>query len=100
MDRLSLHNILLGILGSNYVYFQPPETVKLNYPCIIYKRSDVSIKYADDNAYMLKKKYMVIIIDPNPDSLIPDKIAELPNCIFERFFTKDNLNHDIYNLFY
>lgn len=98
MDRLSLHNILLTI--TSHIYFQPPENKKLDYPCIVYKRSDVSSKYADDYLYMSNKQYMITIIDPNPDSVLPDKVGELPNCRFVRFFTKDNLNHDIYILYY
>lgn len=97
-QRSDLHNILLSI--TTHVYFQPPENVKLSYPCIIYKRSDVSTKYADDIAYISTKKYMVTVIDSNPDSILPTRVAELPKCSFERFFTKDNLNHDIYNLYY
>jgi hypothetical protein len=98
MDRLSLHDILLSI--TTHVYFQPPESKKLEFPCIVYKRSDVSTRYADDSNYMSSKQYMVTVIDPNPDSLLPSKVGKLPRCRFVRFFTKDNLNHDIYNLYY
>jgi hypothetical protein len=100
MDREDLHDKLVEILGSNYVYFQPPETVRLTYPCIIYKRSGVDSRYADDSPYTLTKLYMVTVIDTNPDSLIPDKIGALSNCSFRTHFTKDNLNHDVYNLYY
>lgn len=98
MDRLSLHDILLDI--TDHVYFQPPESKRLDFPCIVYKRNDVNVKYADNATYMLRKQYIVTVIDLNPDSLIPDAVSKLPNCRFVRFFTKDNLNHDIYNLYY
>ena len=39
MDRrLQLHEELCSVLGSRNVYFQPPETIKLTYPCIIYSK--------------------------------------------------------------
>lgn len=99
MDRrLQLHNILLGIVDN--VYFQPPTTKKLEFPCIVYRRSDVDTKYADDNQYISRKLYQVTIIDANPDSLLPSLVAKLPSCSFDRFFTKDNLNHDNYNLYF
>ena len=38
-SRLNLHNSLIEALGTKSVYFQPPESVKLVYPCIIYEES-------------------------------------------------------------
>lgn len=99
-QRLDLHEILIGLLGSNQVYFQPPPTVSMDYPCIVYKRDYVQTEYADDNPYAHKKRYLVIVIDRDPDSIIPDKIAELPLCAYDRFYTADNLNHDVFKLFF
>jgi hypothetical protein len=99
-QRLALHDILKVILGSNHVYFQPPSTVNLEYPCIVYRRSGIDTAFADNNPYLTNKRYQITIIDPNPDSLIPDKIGKLPTCAFERHYTADNLNHDVYNIFY
>jgi hypothetical protein len=98
--RSELQELLKDLLGSEHVYFQPPETVKLSYPCIIYERNRVNIRHANDKPYLHKKRYQVMIIDRDPDSEIPDKVANLPLCSFDRFFTADNLNHDVYNLFF
>ncbi len=98
--RLNLQAKLVAILGSNNVYFQPPESIKLQYPCIIYKRDDTIVNHADDLPYMQHTRYLVTVIDRNPDSEIPSKVAALPMCIFDRFYTADNLNHDIYKLFF
>ena len=99
-QRLALHQILMTILGSSNVYFQPPATVKMNYPCIVYRRSDIDTSFADDNPYITNKRYQVTVIDANPDSLIPDKVGKLPKCVFDRHFKADNLNHDVYQLYY
>ena len=99
-QRLYLQAVLISILGSNNVYFQPPASVQLQYPCIIYKRDDVIVNHADDLPYMQKTRYLVTVIDRNPDSEIPSKVAALPMCIFDRFYTADNLNHDVYKLFF
>jgi hypothetical protein len=99
--RVQLQTLLEEILGSRNVYFQPPETVKMNYPCIVYSRGYIErTLYADDIPYQHKVRYDVLVIDKNPDSEILDKIASLPMCIFQRSYTKDNLNHDLYNLYY
>lgn len=97
-SRLDLHQ-LLETLTDN-VYFQPPTNVHLVYPCIVYKRDFAITIFADDKPYKHKKRYMITVIDPNPDSDIPDKVAALPMSLFNRFYTADNLNHDVYNVYF
>lgn len=91
---------LLEALGAAKVYFQPPANHQLEFPCIVYSRSALHTDYADNSPYRRKKRYMVTVIDPNPDSDIPDKISDLPLCSFDRFFTSDHLNHDVFSLFF
>ena len=99
-QRSELQTLLVALLGSNNVYFQPPPNIKMQYPCIVYRRDAASTQYADNRLYKNTKRYQVTVIDDDPDSLIPDKVANLPLCSFDRFFTADNLNHDIYRLFF
>ena len=97
-QRLELQALLLTFVPN--VYFQPPPTVKMVYPCIVYNRDNVKINHADDLPYKHRTRYQVTIIDRDPDSTIPAKVASLPLCSFDRFFTADNLNHDVYKLFF
>lgn len=96
--RLDLHQLLETFTPN--VYFQPPTNVHLEYPCIIYKRDFETTIFADDKPYSSKKRYMITVIDPNPDSDIPDKVAAMPMSLFNRFYTADNLNHDVYNVYF
>jgi hypothetical protein len=98
--RIELHNLLVSILGSSNVYFQPPSMVEMSYPCIVYQRIKIDTRSADNSSYLTKKRYSITVIDRNPDSDIPDKIAALPECIHDRQFTADNLNHDVFMLFF
>jgi hypothetical protein len=98
--RLELQTLLESILGSGNVYFQPPETIKMNYPCIIYKRNKDNTDFADNKPYNHTKRYSVTVVDRNPDSLVPDKIAMLPMCLFDRHLQVNGLNHYIYNLYF
>lgn len=98
--RLELQTILENLLGSRNVYFQPPENLKISYPCIIYKRKDLYNHFADNNPYISDKQYMVTVIDKNPDSTIPDKVAALPKSRYDRHYTADNLNHDVFTLYF
>ena len=98
--RLQLQTLLETLIGSRNVYFQPPETFKMGYPCIVYSRNNSVVHFADNNPYKNQLRYQLILIDKNPDSSLVDKIASLPLCKFQRHYTKDNLNHDVYNIFY
>ena len=53
--RLELHELLCGLLGSRHVYFQPPESVKMRYPAIVYNLDYIENKHADDGVYLSKK---------------------------------------------
>ena len=98
--RIQLQDKLEEILRSKSVYFQPPATVKLKYPCIIYKLDAKDELRANNARYLSTNRYQVTVVDRNPDSAIPDRISELQYCSFERFYTSDNLNHFIYNLYF
>lgn len=98
--RIQLNQMLVDILGSENVYFQPPSTIKMKYPCIVYNLSDIDSRFADNIPYFKKRRYSVTVIDRDPDSVIRDKMAELKNCAFERGFTADNLYHYVFNLTY
>lgn len=72
----------------------------MQYPCIVYQRYiGVSI-FADNVPYRHVNAYQVTVIDPDPDSAIPQKVAELPMCRSNRFFVANNLNHDVFNLYF
>ena len=99
-SRLELQNLLESILGSRNVYYQPPESIRINYPAIIYSRNNIDNNFADDIVYMQNHTYQVIVIDANPDSKIVNKISKLPMCRYDRHYTSDNLNHDVFIINY
>lgn len=99
-ERLEFHNLLKTVLESNNIYFQPPSNILMQYPCIVYNRSDINQKFADDRLYSKKVKYIITLIDPNPDSIILEKIGSLPFTKFIRHFTFDGLNHDVFETYY
>lgn len=98
--REELQTLLEKILGSRNVYFQPPESIKLNYPCIVYERSNIRTDSANNKPYLKHKRYMVTYMDEDPDSTITDQLKELNYCSFEKHFTSDNLNHDVFALYF
>ena len=66
-----LQTLFESILGNRNVYFQPPETVKLKYPCIIYSRDIIRNLNANDKPYKINEGFSVTYIDKDPVSEIP-----------------------------
>lgn len=99
-QRIQLQALLEQLLGSRNVYFQPPPSTKMQYPCIVYRKDDIDTIYSGNKPYRNVQRYTVTVIDKNPDSFIPAKIAGLPMSTFDRFFVTDNLNHDVFKLYF
>lgn len=98
-NRLDLHEMLCDIIGSRNVYFQPPESVKMQYPAIKYSLSNIKNNHANDKVYTQSRSYQIIVIDKSPDSTISDKVSQLPYCKFDRSYVSDGLNHYVYTLY-
>lgn len=97
--RLQLSRILRDILGSEtQVYFQAPPNDKMQYPCIIYSLDNVAVQHADNAPYFTMDRYLITVIDRNPDSLIWREVMKLPTASFVRSYPSDNLNHFVINL--
>jgi hypothetical protein len=99
-SRLELQSKLEELLGSKNVYYQPPESVKMSYPAIVYSKSDIQSRFANSSAYSLSTRYEIIVIDKTPDNSVIDKLLNLPYCSFDRHYKSDNLNHDVLSLYY
>lgn len=93
-NRIDLDNVLRAIIAPGKVYYQPPSSIKIEYPCIIYGISTGIVRHANNAPYSYKKRYQVTLISKNPDDLVHDKIAKLSGCRFDRRFISDNLYHD------
>ena len=99
MNKRIKLDCLLKKLTPN-VYYQPPESVRINYPAIIYSRERNSSLKADNINYLSRHQYKIIVIDKNPDSEIVEEISQLPYCRFSSHYTQNNLNYDVFSLYY
>lgn len=100
-NRLKLHEELESISGPKKVYFQAPKNNSMIYPCILYKLDDINGEYADNIFYLKTRRYMVTVLDKDPDSEIPDLLLNYFQKIsFDRSYTVDNLYHFVFTLYY
>lgn len=100
MDRMSFHRKLLAIPGLKKVYYQPPSTDKLEFPCIVYSLYGLRVKDADNEKMIVNRRYNVILIDKNPDSPIFDEMLKLDYCRFDRSYSTNNMTHFVFTINY
>lgn len=98
--RAEFHEVLCELIGNCNVYFQPPSTVQMKYPCLVYSLSTPDVKHADDIKYLTKTRYSVTAISKNPDSDLYQKLLELPYSSFDRPYVADNLNHWVISIYF
>ena len=96
--RQDLHDLLMSI--TEHVYFQPPANVQMVYPCVVYQRDNARTIFAGNAPYRYTQRYQITIISLNPDNDILDQVAKLPMCEYQRYFSADNLNHDVFVLYF
>lgn len=95
-----LQEILSGIPGVCAAYFNPPENVKMSYPCIRYTLDADDKIHADNRIYKLMNRYTLTVIDKKPNSSIPDVVRQLPYCSFDRSYVAEGLYHFVFTMYY
>ena len=98
--RLKLDDVLRETLGSTNVYFQPPESVKMQYPCIVYNVAKIPVTFADNKAYLTNPRYVIRYITYAPDDPMRFKLIEVLGVPIIQTYAKDGLYHYILELYY
>lgn len=91
--RVMLHDLLVKVLGSRNVYFQPPEGLKIEYPAIIYGFDNTRVEYGNNLPYAVKRRYQITYIDRDPDSDILDVLLRMPMTRLASTYIAKGLNH-------
>lgn len=100
-DRKDLGMIYRQILGNDNVYFSPPSSKQMKYPCIKYDLSDMSAVYADNRLYNLMYRYEVVLITHMADnSDLLEKILSLPFTRLDRTYYVEGLHHYVFTVYY
>ena len=99
-SRLDFQTLLQSLDDSLSVYFQPPPDVQMSYPAIVYNRDYLASEFADNVPYSTTFRWQVTVIDTDPDSPLHAKLIAMPMMKYVRHYTSDNLNHDIYDVYF
>lgn len=100
-ERIDLHNKLCEILGNSRAYFQPPESMQLKYPCIVYSRNSDYANKANNKLYMYEHSYQLIYITDDGETDMPLRLLRaFPKCRQGQPYPADNLYHFPFDLYY
>ena len=99
-SRLQLQTLLEELLGSKNVYYQPPSSKLMEYDAIRYSKKNIKSTFANNTLYLKGDCYEIIVIARKPDHPVIDKLLALPYCSFDRYYVSDNLNHDVFTLYF
>ncbi len=98
-SREELHYELLTLVPN--AYFQPPATLKMKYPCIVYHKTPNYKEFANGGVYRRVRAYTLTLIETDPDSECADKVEDTFNhCTITNHYVSDNLHHTTLNLYY
>lgn len=81
------------------IYFKLPSNHELKYPCAKCDFSNIIDDKADNIRYFKEEEYSITIIDRNLESLIPNKVLNLPYCRLDRPYTADGLYHWVFTIY-
>lgn len=100
-NRLDLQAELEKVLANENVYFQPPATLNMKYPCVRYSKSEKNVIRANNKVYRGVNRYDGVVMDRNPDSTIPDDIlSRFQMCSLGKPYVVNNLNHFPFTIYY
>lgn len=104
--RLDLHHELQRIYESttgktskDRIFYQPPASIRLTYPCILYKLSTMPTTHANNFPYQIEHEYELTVIDSDPNSALRERISKLQHCRLTRIFESDNLHHYVFHIY-
>lgn len=100
-SRAQLHEEFCEILGSRNVYFQPPNSAQMKYPCIVYSKAGVDTLSANNKKYVKHNIYDATLIEYDADSeLYNDILDHFEMCSLGNCYTADKLYHKTFKLYY
>lgn len=92
-----LINHFKTVVGIPNIYYEPPEDVKMKYPCVRFQRRRFATQQADNVNYIVHEQFEATLIYKAPDSPLPRRLLmSTPMCSHDRHYTASNLSHDVY----
>lgn len=99
--RQKLHEELKEILGSDHVYHNPPENIKMKYPCIVYFEDPTEVWHADNAAYVKPHAWDLTYISSDTNMVMVDVIMDhFRYANHTAHYRADGLVHDTFKIYF
>lgn len=96
-DKLYLVN------NTKNVYYDPPESIRMEYPCFRFELNNIDVRHADNYAYARKPRWSVTYITRDVEEIeeVSRQMLDIfQYCNFDTSYRADNLQHSVYNLYF
>lgn len=97
--RIAFSNMLKEYFPELKRYYEKPDNVQMEYPCIIYSRGTKPLK-ANNYAYTYLVTYSVQLIERENETDNYYNMLNVPGMIYDRTFEKDGLYHHMFTIIY
>lgn len=103
--RLDLQDYLKEVLGSDDVYYEPPDGARLSYPCICYQLGRMSSRAANNRPdYLEWDSYTVMYIvqealDTRDEDSTLEKLRASEGFVFDRTYVLEKLHHYVFTAY-
>ena len=98
MSRLDLDAKLKAVTQKHgmKLYYQPPASLKITYPCVVYEGTGTRSVRADNGHYILFRRYNITFITKKEDpGFIKEILGSINYGSIDREFISDNLYHTV-----
>lgn len=100
-SRLNLHEELCEVLGNRNVYYNPPESIRMKYPCIRYTKAKPKTIKANNERYLRMECYTVTVMSTDPENDIADLLMDhFQYAEYDRPYNSDGIAHDVLTIYY
>ena len=98
--RLKLSRVLHELFDHpDNIYFDPPESKKLDFPAIVYTRKTTDTVNADNRKYIIYDRFQITYIHKDKDDEMVEKILNLPRCLHDDEFQTNDMYHDVFTIY-
>ena len=100
-SRLELQTKLEELMDSRNVYFQPPTSTTISYPCIVYNIGNGDAKRANNTLYNFTNSYQITAIFKRPTIEIIKKVLRaFQMSKLDSSYISDNLYHYVFTIYF
>ena len=98
-----LRDELYSLDISNNVYYNPPTSIRMSYPCFRFAENNTYTIRADNVAYLNHRRWVITYIttdEEEVETVINRMLNHFMMCNNETVYKADNLIHIVFNLYF